>query len=114
MVSQTPALLDSQRLLIHFFTAGGFAKTAFLMYMTIRRPAIADTHVGLVNGEKSIVLARESNWYMPPSEKQYWLDLADDYREEFKRRFPSFRYRARPDARTTRRWMEARSRAPSL
>lgn len=32
---------------------------------------------------------------MPETEKQYWLDLADDYREEFKRRFPSFQYRSR-------------------
>lgn len=32
---------------------------------------------------------------MPEFEKQYWLDLADDYRDEFKRRFPSFQYRAR-------------------
>lgn len=66
---------------------------AFMIYMSTRRPQIARTNPKNVNGENSKILAREWSWYMPEIEKQYWLDLAEDYREEFKRRFPSYQYR---------------------
>jgi len=66
---------------------------AFMIYMSIRRPQIAKSNPKNVNGENSRILAREWSWYMPELEKQYWLDLSEDYRDEFKRRFPSFQYR---------------------
>jgi hypothetical protein len=65
--------------------------------MSIRRPQIAKSNPKNVNGENSRILAREWSWYMPESEKQYWLDLSEDYRDEFKRRFPSFQYRKMTD-----------------
>jgi hypothetical protein len=64
-----------------------------MIYMSTRRPQIARTNPKNVNGENSKILAREWSWYMPEAEKQYWLDLAEDYREEFKRRFPGYQYR---------------------
>jgi len=64
-----------------------------MIYMSIRRPQIAKSNPKNVNGENSRILAREWSWYMPEAEKQYWLDLSEDYRDEFKRRFPSFQYR---------------------
>jgi hypothetical protein len=70
---------------------------AFMIYMSIRRPQIAKSNPKNVNGENSRILAREWTWFMPDVEKQYWLDLADDYRDEFKRRFPSFQYRRTTD-----------------
>jgi hypothetical protein len=64
-----------------------------MIYMSMRRPQIARTNPKNVNGENSKILAREWSWYMPEAEKQYWLDLAEDYRDEFKRRFPGYQYR---------------------
>jgi len=69
-----------------------------MIYMSIRRPQIAKSNPKNVNGENSRILAREWSWYMPESEKQYWLDLSEDYRDEFKRRFPSFQYRKMTEA----------------
>jgi hypothetical protein len=73
----------------------------FMIFTHGRRGQLAKSDPNKMSGHNSKILSREWRWYMPPSEKSYWIELAEDYREAFKERFKDYKYAPRSQSGVT-------------